>query len=369
MIELECLAAAWAMQKCRQFLVGLPTFKLVTDHKPLVHVLNDYALDQLDNPWLLRLRLKIQRYPFVASWIPGKQNIGADALSRAPVKQPTSTDELGEGLPQFMSKSALIGLIYVKTASDVATADPILEKVKQATTADHVLQKLRHQIVTGFPNDKYNLDLDLRPYWCVRERLAFDEVDGMIVMGSRVVIPYAMRPDVLRRLVTMHQGATKTRQRARISVYWPNMGNDIVNATKQCETCTKRMTSLPQEPLKQRPPATRPFEQIHADIGTVKGRDFHVMVDSFSGWPHMIPFPDTKTSARRVIEPTRKFFSNVGAPVLFWSDNGPQFAAAEFNKILSDWGVNAATSSPHYTQSNGRAEAEIKTMKTLIEGS
>ena len=75
MIELEFLAAAWAMQKCRQFLEGLPTFKLVTDHKPLVPILNDYALDQLDNPRLLRLRLKMQRYSFVASWIPGKPNI------------------------------------------------------------------------------------------------------------------------------------------------------------------------------------------------------------------------------------------------------------------------------------------------------
>ena len=29
MIELECLSAAWAMNKCRQFLEGLPSFELV----------------------------------------------------------------------------------------------------------------------------------------------------------------------------------------------------------------------------------------------------------------------------------------------------------------------------------------------------
>jgi hypothetical protein len=39
MIELECLSAAWAMNKCRQFLEGLPSFELVTDHKPLVPIL------------------------------------------------------------------------------------------------------------------------------------------------------------------------------------------------------------------------------------------------------------------------------------------------------------------------------------------
>jgi hypothetical protein len=49
------------MQKCRKFLEGLPTFELVTDHKPLVPILNSDALDKLYNPCLLRLRLKMQR--------------------------------------------------------------------------------------------------------------------------------------------------------------------------------------------------------------------------------------------------------------------------------------------------------------------
>jgi hypothetical protein len=66
MIELECLAAAWGMHKCRHFLEGLPSFELVTDHKPLIPI-----LDKLDNPRLLRLRLKMQRYAFMVRWIPG----------------------------------------------------------------------------------------------------------------------------------------------------------------------------------------------------------------------------------------------------------------------------------------------------------
>jgi hypothetical protein len=73
MIELECLAAAWAMRKCRQFLEGLPSFRLVTDHRPLIPILNDYHLDKLDNPRILRLRLSMQRYSFVASWVPWEE--------------------------------------------------------------------------------------------------------------------------------------------------------------------------------------------------------------------------------------------------------------------------------------------------------
>jgi hypothetical protein len=95
MIELECLAAAWGMHKCRQFPEGLPS--LVTDHKPLIPILNSYALDKLDNPRLLQLWLKMQRYAFTARWIPGKENFDSDALSRAPIAAATAQDELAEG--------------------------------------------------------------------------------------------------------------------------------------------------------------------------------------------------------------------------------------------------------------------------------
>ena len=73
MIELECTGCAWAMNKCRQFIEGLTNFDLYTDHQALIPILNDYALDKLDNPRLLRLRLKMMRFVFTAKWVPGKK--------------------------------------------------------------------------------------------------------------------------------------------------------------------------------------------------------------------------------------------------------------------------------------------------------
>ncbi len=68
MIELECLGAAWAMGKCRQFLEGLWSFELISNHKPLVPILIQFSPDKLDNPQILRLRLKMQRYAFITRW-------------------------------------------------------------------------------------------------------------------------------------------------------------------------------------------------------------------------------------------------------------------------------------------------------------
>lgn len=366
MIELECLGAAWAMAKCRQFLEGLPGFELVTDHKPLVPILNEYSLDKLDNPRLLRLRLKMQRYAFRARWIPGKANLDADALSRAPVDTAVPDDELAEGAPSFPARLAVVGAIG---GSDSAVVDPVLEKLKSAASVDPVMIELRQAIVHGFPNDKCNLSASLRPFWCVRDQLAIDSSDDMIVMGSRIVVPKVLQRAVLQDLLKMHQGATKLRQRARLSVYWPNMDAEITNASRSCKECTSRLPSHPAEPLRPHEPANRPFEQVHGDLGTIRGRHFLVLVDQYSGWPHVVVFKDEKTTARRVIDAVRAFFISVGVAVKFWSDNGPQFASAEFAQFLREWGVSAGTSSPHFPQSNGIAEAGIKSIKKLLAGS
>ena len=95
-----------------------------------------------------------------------------------------------------------------------------------------MLIDLHEIILNGFPNDKCNVPANLRPFWNVRDRLVIDETDGMIVMGSRIVIPQAIRREIIKELLQMHQGATKLRQRARLSLYWPGMHNEISNAAR-----------------------------------------------------------------------------------------------------------------------------------------
>lgn len=245
MIELECLGAAWAMSKCKQFLEGLPTFELVLDHRPLIPILNDYSLDQLDNQRLLRLRLKMSRFCFHARWVPGTQNIEADALSRSPTDKPTEEDLLGEGPMVYTARKAVVGMIAEWTGSKEKATDICLEGIKIAAAADRDLQDLREVILNGFPNEKTNLPANLRPFWDKRESLAIEDHDNMIVCGPRVVIPRAKVPEMLKILVGMHQGSTKMRQWARLSVYWPHMDADINNAAKSCESCVRQLPSQP----------------------------------------------------------------------------------------------------------------------------
>ena len=42
----ECLASVWACEKFSRYIVGLDSFKLLTDHKPLVLLMTTKDLDQ-----------------------------------------------------------------------------------------------------------------------------------------------------------------------------------------------------------------------------------------------------------------------------------------------------------------------------------
>ena len=89
-----------------------------------------------------------------------------------------------------------------------------------------------------------------------------------------------------------------------------------------------------------------------------------VYADRLSGWTTINVWAKDPT-AKEVAKAVAKNFVDLGVPVRFRSDGGPQFSGGEFTKFLDRWGVDAVLSTPHYPQSNGHAEAAIKAMKAL----
>ncbi len=77
-VEKECLAVVWCVQKFHTFLYG-KHFSLETDHMPLVYL--NKAKES--NGRLMRWALILQAYRFTVVAIKGSDNIGADYLSRS----------------------------------------------------------------------------------------------------------------------------------------------------------------------------------------------------------------------------------------------------------------------------------------------
>ena len=90
------------------------------------------------------------------------------------------------------------------------------------------------------------------------------------------------------------------------------------------------------------------------------------MVDCFTDWPDIV-YMGSNTTTPRLIAALKAFFCRSGAPDIVWSDQGPQLTSKLFRD--SEWGFKHVMSTPTYTQSNGKVEATVESMKKLIEAS
>ncbi|KAF0307558.1 Transposon Ty3-I Gag-Pol polyprotein [Amphibalanus amphitrite] len=357
-IELEALSVAWAVRKCHIFLSGLPLFQILTDHRPLVPILNSKMMDEIENPRLQRLRMKIgEAGVFTASWRAGAEHVAPDALSRAPVQDPEPGDEVGEDAASLRVCAVVVAELHA-SGTDVR-----LDEVRRAALYDPEYQSLKRTIEEGFPQTKNDTPESIRRYWTVRDRLSVD--DGLVVCGCRLVIPQELRKAVLAALHDGHLGKERTKSRARQVVYWPGMDADVENVTRSCRNCQAQLPSQQRETVLHHQPTQRPFQSLDLDFAEHAGRKYLIAVDGFSGW-RFIKLLGNCAQSKQLMSAMREIFCQVGVPQWIMSDGGPQFASKAFQDFLCRWGVEHRRSSPHYPQSNGRAEAAVKAAKKLI---
>ena len=176
------------------------------------------------------------------------------------------------------------------------------------------------------------------------------------------VIPKAMRPEMLTKAHASHQGVLATQRLCRDIIFWPRMATDIKDI--KCSLCEQHQSSLQKEPMMSSPIPQYPYQVVSSDCFEVDGTHFVVIVDHYSDFISVKELPDL--TSRALIETFKENFSMHGIPSLLISDNGPNYAAAEFAEFVAVYEFQHVTSSPHHPKSNGRAEAAVKVAKGLV---
>ena len=103
-----------------------------------------------------------------------------------------------------------------------------------------------------------------------------------------------------------------------------------------------------------------------ADLFSLDGHTFLAYADRFSGWLEVERLPTN--SFRHVRSALLRWFCIYGVPVELSSDGGPPFNSFDFKRFLHAWDVNWRLSSAYFAQSNGRAEAAVKSAKRILLG-
>ena len=210
------------------------------------------------------------------------------------------------------------------------------EAIATVTASDVSMKSLVDTIVAGFPIEHKDLP-HAAPFWCYRESLYVTH--GVVMFDDRVVIPLALRRQVLDSLHAAHQGQTSMELRARAIVFWPGMTRDIARVRARCDDCNRNapsQASLPSTPAK---PPSVPFEAVVADYFDLAGHRYLVIADRLSGWVEIFATPSgTKQSgAQGVVDRLRNFMAIFGVPEELSSDGGPEFTASVTKDFLRRW--------------------------------
>ncbi|KAK3753951.1 hypothetical protein RRG08_006331 [Elysia crispata] len=140
-IEKETLASVYACEKFENYLIGLDSFELQTDHKPLVPLIKTNDLDKTPAR-CQRLLMRRMRFNPVAVHVPEKDLVIADALSRHPQNHTIDEMELEENVQAYVD--AIV--------ESWPTSTPRLQTLRHETARDPELQKVSHYVMTGWPS-------------------------------------------------------------------------------------------------------------------------------------------------------------------------------------------------------------------------
>ena len=260
--EREALAIVWAMERLHIYLYG-GHFTLLTDCKPIQMILNN----PISKPpaRIERWNLRIQDFDFDIQYIKGPHN-PSDFLSRHPIVAKALPDTEFED-----TATRYLNFIIEHTVPKAMT----LEEIKLATTSDSTMQYLTKLIQF---NQWHSLDsqqqsvdsdvslADLKLFRNVRDELSVDAINGLILRGSRIVLPAVMRRKALNIAHEGHQGLVNTKRLLREKIWFPGIDALAKEVIGSCLSCQVNSPESRPEPLHMTTLPPAPWHTLNIDF-------------------------------------------------------------------------------------------------------
>ena len=190
---------------------------------------------------------------------------------------------------------------------------------------------------------------------------------GLLMKGNRIIVPSTLRKDIMKQIHQGHLGIENCKQRARCSVFWPGIDNEIEHLVSNCSTCLDHRNRQRRETLIPHEVPSAPWVKVATDLFELNNRHYVIVVDYRSKYFEVSRL--YSTTSQSVIKALKKIFVSHGIPKIVFSDNGPQYTSRDFKKFSDEWDFQHESSSPEYPQSNGLVERKIQTVKRCLRKS
>ena len=118
--------------------------------------------------------LKLTKYDLDVRYVPGKQQVISDCLSRAPLSDTEAVSEPED----------VIGVTLVE---ELGFESSTLKRFKETSSTDETSRVVMEYVVKGWPSEKEQIDELAREYWRFKEELSVE--DGLLFKSDRIVVP------------------------------------------------------------------------------------------------------------------------------------------------------------------------------------
>ncbi|XP_015749500.1 PREDICTED: uncharacterized protein K02A2.6-like [Acropora digitifera] len=319
--EREALAVVWGIEHFHLYLYG-SSFKVIADHKPSETIFNNPTCKATAR--LERLQLRLQPCKTKSIYKPGVDN-PADYMTR-------HTDpKQSQNFSHLSRVDAYINFVTTYVVPPAVT----LQEVKDATAADETLQNLARVIT----NQRWHeVGKDVSQYQQIKLELSIS--NGVILRGTRIVVPEKVQSQMVMLAHSGHQGIVKTKRFLRDSVWFPGIDKKVEELVKGCVPCqaTNHDPKPASESLQMSPLPQGPSQELSMDFcGPFPNGDFLLVVtDDFSWFPKVEIL--RSTSAKAVTPHLDSILARQGITELVRTDNGPPFNSESFQIFATQLG-------------------------------
>jgi hypothetical protein len=418
----ELLGLIMCLRKFHTYIQCCSKVTVLTDHKPLIHIVNQQQLSVALQQWLDVLL----NYDLVIKYRPGILHIIPDALSRMYMSAYDRHDTVWGTINNI---KILDKFAAHSTPSDVLCAESIRD-IKVATNV-----KPRHRFNNSVPrtgegegdvpsmnevmlhiDDEDVVDsmnacsyaplyalVDDAPAQCCKKNVMFtnigtgltdyirkvlDEEKGL-VLDARVltaeeklllaqekrnrVVPDAEQQ---QKLISEAHALGHFGEKAMYSYvdqkgyWWSTLRSDITKEIAQCQACQRFSIKQAGYAPAQSIHAATPSEHYQIDLmsmpDSLDGYSYClVCVDVFTGFVMLEPLKNKEAAS--VARALWKICSIIGLPRILQSDNGKEFVNKTLNALCRLTGVSRRYIAPYNPRADGKVERSIKEIKNVLK--
>jgi len=370
--ELEFCGLIYVVRRFWKWLYGQP-FVVLTDHKALVSLWESSSPAGRVGRWLQDVQ---EMSPSIV-YIPGKENVRADAISRIKPPSQDTDDEMlmicdaefdffleGDDIDSDEDE--------VKGEEEDEDFDLSFEYLRALQQDDPQLGPVIEYLEEGY------LSTTKPEAQATKSRAQNCQmVNGIVhTQDGLIYVPLSLRIFIIRQyhssIFSGHMGRNGTANKIKQKYSWPGMTSDVNKYIQQCEIC--HVHSLKQEeraPQKRIPPPPLPFTRVAVDfLGpfpvTPEGHKYIlVFVDYTTHYP--VAYATKTQSAEEVARCMLNCFTTHGFPSILQSDQGRSFLANSVMSLLRIMSVDQRRTSPFNPRCNGKVERMNRTLLQLLK--